>query len=181
MFGLAAAPEMSETSQKPPTIAASAEAGAQLETLTEAQLEIPAEAQTEVPAEIHADLLPDEQYANHEPQAASAEHSDPAPALEPNSIVAEHEHTDGNVEYALHEESLLRTPSSDFEIIGSIEDSATGYTEASSEPNEEHSEASVVLGHEEQVSLLEKILNELAARHIVEEQHPADLADKEAQ
>ncbi len=81
----------------------------------------------------------------------------------------------------LHEESLLRTPSSDFEIVSSEEDSATGYTEASPESTEQHSEASIVLGQEEQVSLLEKILAELANHHIVEEQSPSDLADKEAQ
>ena len=75
----------------------------------------------------------------------------------------------------------MRTPSSDFEIVSSEEDSATGYTEASPESTEEHSEASIVLGQEEQVSLLEKILAELANHHIVEEQHPSDLADKEAQ
>ena len=72
------------------------------------------------------------------------------------------------------EPSLLETVATD-------EDSATGYTEASPSPNTEQPESAIVLAHEEQVSLLEKILMELAARHIVEEQHPADLADKEAQ
>jgi len=72
------------------------------------------------------------------------------------------------------EPSLLETAATD-------EDSATGYTEASTSPNAEQPESAIVLAHEEEVSLLEKILMELAARHIVEEQHPADLADKEAQ
>ena len=54
-------------------------------------------------------------------------------------------------------------------------------TETSPSANEEQSENAIVPVHEEEVSLLEKILMELAARHIVEEQHPADLADKEAQ
>jgi hypothetical protein len=75
----------------------------------------------------------------------------------------------------------LRPPSSDFAILSSDEDSATGYTETAPAPNEEHSEASIVLGQEEQVSLLEKILAELANHQIVEEQQPSDLADKEAQ
>ena len=77
--------------------------------------------------------------------------------------------------------SSANSPSSDFEIVSAEEDSATGYTETSPEPNEEHSEASVILGQEEQVSLLKKILAELANHHIVEDQQPSDLADKEAQ
>jgi hypothetical protein len=75
----------------------------------------------------------------------------------------------------------LEPSASDFQIVNSDEDSASGYTETAPQPNEEHSETAIVLGHEEEVSLLEKILMELAARHIAEEQHPADLADKEAQ
>ncbi len=79
------------------------------------------------------------------------------------------------------EPSLLEPSASEFQIVSSEEESATGYTETSPEPNEEQSEAAIVLGQEEQISLLEKILMELAARHIADEQHPADLADKEAQ
>jgi CheY-like chemotaxis protein len=79
------------------------------------------------------------------------------------------------------EASLVQTEHSEFEIANTVEDSATGYTETSSQPDEEHSETAIVLAPEEEISLLEKILTELAARHIVEEQHPADLADKEAQ
>ena len=125
----------------------------------------------------------DEQSIHHESQAALVEHSDLAAAPEQNSPDAEQDHSDANTDQTpiLHEESLLRTPSSDFEIMSSDEDSATGYTETSPEQDEEHSEASVVLGQEEQVSLLEKILAELANHQIVEEQQPSDLADKEAQ
>ena len=79
------------------------------------------------------------------------------------------------------EVSLPDVPASEVETASYDEDSATGYTETSAEPAEEQSETAIVLGHEEQVSLLEKILIELAARHIADEQHPADLADKEAQ
>ncbi len=61
------------------------------------------------------------------------------------------------------------------------EESVAGYTETVPSSNEEISEGAIVLAHEEEISLLEKILMELASRHIVEEQHPADLADKEAQ
>lgn len=125
----------------------------------------------------------DEQSIHHESQAALVEHSDLAAAPEQNSPDAGQDHSDANTDQTpiLHEESLLRTPSSDFEIMSSDEDSATGYTETSPEQDEEHSEASVVLGQEEQVSLLEKILAELANHQIVEEQQPSDLADKEAQ
>jgi CheY-like chemotaxis protein len=125
----------------------------------------------------------DEQSIHHESLPDFVEHSDSAAAPEQNPPVAEHENSDANTDQTpiLHEESLLRTPSSDFEIMSSDEDSVTGYTETSPEQNEEHSEASVVLGQEEQVSLLEKILAELANHQIVEEQHPSDLADKEAQ
>ncbi len=61
------------------------------------------------------------------------------------------------------------------------EESVTGYTETVPSSNEEICEGAIVLAHDEQISLLEKILIELAARHIADEQHPADLADKEAQ
>jgi CheY-like chemotaxis protein len=84
-------------------------------------------------------------------------------------------------EPSLLEPSLLEPSASEFEIASSEEDSATGYTETSPEPNEEHTETAIVLSQDDQISLLEKILMELAARHIAEEQHPADLADKEAQ
>ena len=125
----------------------------------------------------------DDQPIHPEFQADFIEHSDLAAAPEQNSPIPEQEHSDADTDQTpiLHEESLLRTPSSDFAILSSDEDSATGYTETSPAPNEEHSEASVVLCQEEQVSLLEKILAELANHQIVEEQQPSDLADKEAQ
>jgi CheY-like chemotaxis protein len=114
---------------------------------------------------------------------SSVENAEPAAILVQDSTVTEPEHSDGHAEPTplLHEESLLRTPASDLEIMSSEDDSVTGYTETSPESNEEHSKTSIVLGQEEQVSLLEKILAELANHHIVEEQHTADLADKEAQ
>ena len=165
---LAAKPVAAETPQETPVAAQSLEVQSTEVQLTEAQ---PTAAETE------------EQSIHHEPQADFVEHVEPDASLEQNSIVAQHEHSDGNTDPTplLHEESLLRTPSSDFEIVSSEEDSVTGYTETSPEPTEEHSEASFVLGQEEQVSLLEKILAELANHHIVEEQSPSDLADKEAQ
>jgi CheY-like chemotaxis protein len=61
------------------------------------------------------------------------------------------------------------------------ENSVDGYTETAPSSNEESSEDAIVVTQEEEISLLEKILMELASRHIVEEQHPGDLADKEAQ
>jgi CheY-like chemotaxis protein len=138
---------------------------------------------TETQPEVQSEFQPEPQPIHLEPQADFVEHVEPATVSEQDSAVAEPEPSDGNTAPApiLHEESLLRTPSSDFEIVSSEEDSATGYTEASPEPTEQHSEASIVLGQEEQVSLLEKILAELANHHIVEEQSPSDLADKEAQ
>lgn len=138
---------------------------------------------TYVRTEVQTELQSEPQPIHHEQQADFVENVEPTPVPEQNSAVAEHEHSDGSTDPTptLHEESLLRTPSSDFEIVSAEEDSATGYTEASPESNEEHSEASIVLGHEEQVSLLEKILAELANHHIVEEQASSDLADKEAQ
>jgi CheY-like chemotaxis protein len=138
---------------------------------------------TETQTEVQSEFQPEPQPLHLEPQTDFVEHVEPATVPEQNSAVAEPEHSEGNIAPApiLHEESLLRTPSSDFEIVSSEEDSATGYTESAPETSETHSEASVVLGHEEQVSLLEKILAELANHHIVEEQSPSDLADKEAQ
>jgi CheY-like chemotaxis protein len=100
---------------------------------------------------------------------------------EPLPIATESEQTEASAVPETFEPSLLEPSASDFEIVNSEEDSASGYTETAPQPNEEHSETAIVLGHEEEVSLLEKILMELAARHIAEEQHPADLADKEAQ
>jgi len=92
---------------------------------------------------------------------SQAEHADPAPPSPE----------------ALHSGSIP----SEFDIA-SIEDApVTGYTETVPSPNDENSESAIVVAHEEEISLLEKILMELASRHIVEEQQPADLADKEAQ
>ena len=141
------------------------------------------EAQSEVQPEIQPEIQPEEQPIHHEPQPDFVEPAEPVAASEQASTATEPENSDGNTAPTpiLHEESLLRTPSSDFEIVSSEEDCATGYTESSPEPNEQHSEASVVLGQEDQVSLLEKILAELANHHIAEEQSPSDLADKEAQ
>jgi CheY-like chemotaxis protein len=195
---LAANPVAGESAQETPVAAQSTEAQSTEAQSTEPQ---PTEVQsTEVQStEIQSTELstefqptetpPEEKPIHHEPQAEFVEHTElvehaePVASLEQNSIIAEPENSDGSTAPApiLHEESLLRTPSSDFQIVSSEEDSATGYTEASPEPNEEHSEASIVLGQEEQVSLLEKILAELANHHIVEEQSPSDLADKEAQ
>jgi CheY-like chemotaxis protein len=100
---------------------------------------------------------------------------------EPQPVATESEQIEASPVPDTFEPSLLEPSASDFEIVNSEEDSASGYTETAPQPNEEHSETAIVLGHEEEVSLLEKILMELAARHIAEEQHPADLADKEAQ
>jgi CheY-like chemotaxis protein len=63
------------------------------------------------------------------------------------------------------------------------DDSVSGYTETSPVTKQENTTTDIVplpQEQEEEISLLEKILMELAARHIVEET-PADLADKEAQ
>jgi CheY-like chemotaxis protein len=63
------------------------------------------------------------------------------------------------------------------------DDSVSGYTETSPVTEQENTTTDIVpmpQEQEEEISLLEKILMELAARHIVEET-PADLADKEAQ
>jgi CheY-like chemotaxis protein len=100
---------------------------------------------------------------------------------EPQPIATESEQTEASPVPDTFEPSLLEPSASDFEIVNSEGDSASGYTETTPQPNEQHSEAAIVLGEEEQISLLEKILMELAARHIADEQNPADLADKEAQ
>ena len=174
----------------------------------EAEADVQAEAQAEAPA--HEESLHHEQQPEATVHSESVEASEPAlnveqsesqsaapeqtevvennelhSAPEQNSSDSTHEHVEDHdpSTHILHEESLLREPSPDFEILSS-EDSATGYTETAPEPSAEFSEASIVLGQDEQVSLLEKILAELANHHIVEEhheQHPSDLADKEAQ
>jgi CheY-like chemotaxis protein len=133
--------------------------------------------------EVKSEFQPEPLHVLQEPEADFVEHAEPDAIPEQSSSVAEPAQSEGASDHtlALHEESLLRTPSPDFEIVSSDEDSATGYTETSPTPTEEYSEASIVLGQEEQVSLLEKILAELANHHIVEEQNPSDLADKEAQ
>jgi CheY-like chemotaxis protein len=84
-------------------------------------------------------------------------------------------------EASLSDSSLPETASPEFQAEHSEEASVTGYTETAPDSNEGYSENAIVLAHDEEVSLLEKILTELAARHIEDEQHPADLADKEAQ
>ena len=102
------------------------------------------------------------------------------PAIAIESDQSEPDNLPSAPEASLSEASLLEAQPSEFEVAASEEDSATGYTETLPQPNEEHSETAIVLAHEEEVSLLEKILMELAAHHIVEE-NPADLADKESQ
>jgi CheY-like chemotaxis protein len=102
------------------------------------------------------------------------------------SMVIEFDSPDAHVassapETNLSDWSSLEPAPSEFTVEHSEEASATGYTETAPESNEVHSESAIVLAHDEEVSLLEKILTELAARHIEEEQYPADLADKEAQ
>ncbi|HEY2821105.1 MAG TPA: response regulator [Candidatus Acidoferrum sp.] len=106
--------------------------------------------------------------------------TDEASSAEQPAIAMESDQPEPEDAPSVSEASLVEAQPSEFEVAASDEDSATGYTETSPQPNEEHSETAIVLAHEEEVSLLEKILTELAARHIAEE-HPADLADKEAQ
>jgi CheY-like chemotaxis protein len=103
----------------------------------------------------------------------------PSVASEPSaeSVATPESSSEGQAAMATESEPAT----SEFEVAPSEDDSATGYTEASPQSSEEYSETAIVLAHEEEVSLLEKILMELAARHVVEEQNPADLADKEAQ
>jgi CheY-like chemotaxis protein len=104
---------------------------------------------------------------------------------EPPAVATEPADTDAHIAASPSEPSPSDsdTASSEFELAPSEEDSASGYTETSpgSESNEGRTENAIILSHEEEVSRLEKILTEPAARHIVDEQHPADLADKEAQ
>jgi CheY-like chemotaxis protein len=148
----------------------------------------PAQEQTqeqskEPPVEAHQNEYQSEaEPVVHEMLAELVETVEP-PALEPEQqpIAAEPENIEAPSVPYTPEPSLLEPSASEFQIVSSEEESATGYTETSPEPNEEQSEAAIVLGQEEQISLLEKILMELAARHIADEQHPADLADKEAQ
>jgi CheY-like chemotaxis protein len=111
-------------------------------------------------------------------------HATPEPTSEEQpAMVTEPEYTDAHLASPTSEPSPSDPAPSEFGVEHSQDEeaSATGYTETSPEPTEEHSETAIVLSNEEEVSLLEKILTELAARHIVDEQHPADLADKEAQ
>lgn len=100
---------------------------------------------------------------------------------EQDAVAAEPERTETDAAAITAELPLLDAPASEVEIASSEEESASGYTETPPAPNQEHSDTAIVVSHEEEVSLLEKILMELATRHIAEEQLPADLADKEAQ
>ncbi len=62
------------------------------------------------------------------------------------------------------------------------DDSVSGYTETTPALDQENTTTDIIaLPHEEEISLLEKILMELAARHMVEETPADNLADKEAQ
>ena len=128
------------------------------------------------PAEFQAETQPvvDEPQPGFVEAAEARLPEQDAAAAEPERIAADSVSTSA-------EPSLFDEPSSAFEIASSEEESASGYTETTPEPNEEHSDTAIVVSHDEEVSLLEKILMELATRHIAEEQHPADLADKEAQ
>lgn len=173
---LTANPVVSEAPQQDLVVAHATEA--QPERQSETQPEPQPEPQSEATSEVQIE----EQAVPHDHQAEHVETPEAASPIENDSIVTEHEHSEAPTDTTpvLHEESLLRTPSPDFEVLHSGEESADGYTEAS-DSNEHQSEASIVLAHDEEVSLLEKILTELSARHIEEEQHPADLADKEAQ
>jgi CheY-like chemotaxis protein len=108
--------------------------------------------------------------ASSEPNAAEflePQHDSPEPSSTPIETIAT--------------ESESSTPASN-EIAS--DDSVTGYTETTPQPDHdrESTGTELVLAAEaaEEISLLEKILMELAARHIVDES-PADLADKEAQ
>jgi CheY-like chemotaxis protein len=110
-------------------------------------------------------------------ETISEEH--PFMAIESENLDA---HTESPAsEASLSGSSLSEIASPEFQAEHSEQASVTGYTETSPELNEGYSENAIVLAPGEEVSLLETILTELAARHIEEEQHPADLADKEAQ
>jgi hypothetical protein len=114
-------------------------------------------------------MTPEPEHAEHVEHVDQVEH-------------VEHvDHIENRLSVTASEDSLFAAEASEFRAANPEEDSATGYTETFSESNETQSEASLVLAPEEEISLLEKILTELAARHIAEEEHPADLADKEAQ
>ncbi len=135
----------------------------------------------EQPAEIQPEgqSIADEQHAQPD-FSETAQPSDP----EPHAIAGEPEYA-VNVENDpasfMSEAAILEVPASESEVASADEDSVTGYTETSPDSTEEQSHTAIVLAHDEEISLLEKILMELAARHIADEQHPADLADKEAQ
>jgi CheY-like chemotaxis protein len=149
---LTASPVASEAQQQPAEQTPSSDASS----FQEDSAPVVSEPQTE-PAEAA-------QSSNGEPQleiSEQSEHIDPAPSSPeaPQSDAAP----------------------SEFDIAPIEEDAVTGYTETAPSSNDENSETAIVVAHEEEISLLEKILMELASRHIVEEQHPADLADKEAQ
>jgi CheY-like chemotaxis protein len=141
----------------------------------------------ETPQEEQAFAPPNE----FQPEAEPVVHDAPADFIETvepsvsepehQEIPTESELTDAAAVPDTSEPSLLQPSASECEVASSEENSATGYTETSPEPSEEHADTATVLSQEEQISLLEKILIELAARHIADEQHPADLADKEAQ
>jgi hypothetical protein len=127
------------------------------------------------------EVQPGTQLVDQEPLEDFLEAIQPS-IPEEHAIAPEPEPVETEIAPIASEASLPEVAATEYEVVASSEEeSATGYTETSPEPNEEHAETAIVLGHEEQVSLLEKILMELATRHMAEEQHPADLADKEAQ
>ncbi|HEY1924494.1 MAG TPA: response regulator [Candidatus Acidoferrum sp.] len=126
--------------------------------------EQPSNESSEPPIEYHADqhVEPVEREESLIPQ----EDFGPAQQLEPST----------NSDQPSVEGSAAGTPSLE-------DDSVSGYTETSPVTEQENTTTDIVpmpQEQEEEISLLEKILMELAARHIVEET-PADLADKEAQ
>ena len=128
------------------------------------------------------EFQPEPQPIIHDVPADLVETTDPSVSEpEQHTNASESEHIEAAAVPDTSEPSLLEPSASEFEIVNSEENSATGYTETAAEPHEEHTETAIVLSQEEQISLLEKILMELAARHIADEPHPADLADKEAQ
>ena len=128
------------------------------------------------------EFQPEPQPIIHDVPADLVETTDPSVSEpEQHTNASESEHIEAAAVPDTSEPSLLEPSASEFEIVSSEENSVTGYTEATPEPHEEQTETAIVLSQEEQISLLEKILMELAARHIADEPHPADLADKEAQ
>jgi CheY-like chemotaxis protein len=153
------------------------------------------EIQQEVRHELRPEVQPEAQPVAQGPQIDFVEPAETSTS-EPPAFLSEPEHAEHveaeNVQFEqaendlsviASEDSLLFVSDPEPEVAASDENSVTGYTETAAEPNGEHldSEAAIVLAPEEEISLLEKILTELAARHIAEEQNPADLADKEAQ